>query len=72
MEESENLTYERAYAELKEIVEKIENEEIGIEELTKKLSRAAFLIKFCKEKLLNTQKEVENILEQIKKENPNS
>lgn len=60
------LTYEQALSELESIVSAVENKNIGVDELTKKVERAAYLIKYCKEKLQTTDKEVKKILDEIK------
>jgi len=43
-------------------VERIENNELDIDELAKNVKRVAELIKFCKAKLKSTEEEVEQIL----------
>ncbi len=61
----EKLTYEKAIAELEEIVNKIESEEISVDELSEKVKRASELIKICKAKLFSTEEEVNKILNEI-------
>jgi len=56
------LTYTSAITELEKIVEEIESGEIDVDVLTVKVQRASELIKFCKDSLRNTQKEVEKTL----------
>lgn len=51
--------------ELEEIVQEIESGEIDVDVLTVKVKRASELIKFCKNSLRNTQKEVEKTLVDI-------
>jgi len=46
-------------------VEEIESGEIDVDVLTVKVKRASDLIKFCKDSLRNTQKEVEKTLTDI-------
>lgn len=58
-------TYKEAVEEIDEILEKIENEELDVDELSEKVKRVSALIKFCKEKLHTTQTEVENILKEM-------
>lgn len=58
-------TYTEAFSEIEEIIEKIENDELDIDDLAEKVKRVSFLIKICKEKLYSTEKEVENILKQM-------
>ena len=52
-------SYQKAYSELQAIVAKMQNEEIGLDELGKEVKRAAELIKMCKEKLRDVEKEIE-------------
>lgn len=62
---TQELNYETAYNELKEIVSDIENENISIDVLSEKVKRASFLISFCQSKLRATENEVTNILKQM-------
>jgi len=59
------LTYTSAITELEKIVEEIESGEIDVDVLTVKVKRASELIKFCKDSLRNTRKEVEKTLTDI-------
>jgi exodeoxyribonuclease VII small subunit len=61
----EKLSYEEAHQELEEIVNQIEDGEIGIDELSVKIKRASYLLKFCKSKLISTQQDVEEILKDL-------
>ena len=62
------LTYEKAQKELDEILTLLESQTIGIDELNKKLKRAAELIKFCREKLRETEDSVTKIVNEIRAE----
>ncbi len=62
------ISYEKAIAELEEIVNKIESEEISVDELSEKVKRASELIRICKAKLFNTEKEVNKILKEMTEE----
>ncbi|MFZ4632894.1 MAG: exodeoxyribonuclease VII small subunit [Saprospiraceae bacterium] len=55
------MTYEEAFAELQRIVEAVQSEEIGIDELAAYTQRANELIAWCKERL----RQVEASLEQV-------
>ncbi len=55
------LSYERAYAELTSILQVLQGQEVGLEELTLHLRRAKELIQFCQEKLRLTENELETI-----------
>ncbi|HAQ64913.1 MAG TPA: exodeoxyribonuclease VII small subunit [Bacteroidales bacterium] len=58
-------TYSEAYAELEQIVGDIENATVEIEELSLKVKRAAWLLKFCREKLLRTEADVNDALGKV-------
>jgi len=59
------MTYKEAVSEIDQILEKIENEELDVDELSEKVKRVSSLIRFCKEKLHKTEAEVENILKEM-------
>lgn len=59
------MSYESAYEELQEILTALEEGEIGIDALSDKVKRASELLAFCKEKLRNTQAQVEGILDEL-------
>jgi exodeoxyribonuclease VII small subunit len=56
------ISYQEAIAEVEEILARIESEELDIDELSEKVRRVSYLLKFCKEKLQKTNEEVEKIL----------
>lgn len=56
------ITYKEAVEEIENIMSKLENEEIDIDELSKNVKRAGELITFCKNQLRNTEEEIEHIL----------
>jgi exodeoxyribonuclease VII small subunit len=60
-----NMSYKNAIAEIQEILDKIESEEIDIETLSEKVKRATELIAYCKDKLIKIDSDVENILKDI-------
>ena len=55
------LKYEEAFAQLQEIVRKMENDEYSIDELAVQLKTAQRLIKFCKDKLTKAEEEIQKI-----------
>ena len=59
---SEEIKYEAAIAELQAIVNKMENDELDIDQMSEQLKRAQELIKFCKDKLTKTDEEIKKIL----------
>ena len=54
--------YEEAMAELQDIVRKMENDELDIDQMTAQLKSAQELIKLCKDKLTKTDEEIKKIL----------
>ena len=50
--------YEEAFAQLQDIVRKMENDEYSIDEIAVQLKEAQRLIKFCKDKLSKTEEEI--------------
>lgn len=62
MATNKKLTYQEALDEIEEILEKIEHNELDIDELAEKVKRVSFLLKLCKDKLQKTNEEVEKIL----------
>ncbi len=62
---AESISYTEAFEELQTIVEEIEGGEISVDTLSEKVKRAALLIKVCKSKLSDTEKNVNQILANI-------
>lgn len=62
----EAVNYEEALRQLDEIVQKMENNEYGIDELTTQLKKAKELIKQCKDKLTKTDEDIKKILDEDK------
>lgn len=62
------ISYAEAISEIEEIVNKIENQELDVDELTEKVKRASQLIKICKNKLYKTEEEVQHILDEMEEE----
>ena len=58
---SKEQKYEEAFAELQDIVRKMENDEYSIDEIAVQLKTAQRLIKFCKDKLTKTEAEIQKI-----------
>ena len=59
---TKKVTYQEAIDEIEEILAKIEKEELDIDELAEKVKRVSVLLKSCREKLRQTNEEVEKIL----------
>ena len=56
------MKYEQAVRELEQIVERMENDELDIDQLSEQLKRAKTLVKFCKDKLTKTDEEIKKLL----------
>lgn len=61
---AKEIKYEEALSQLEDIVSKMENEELDIDELTTELKQAQKLVKLCKDKLTKTDKEIKTILKE--------
>ena len=55
-------TFEEATARLEAIVRRIEDGQLNLDEITSQLKEAKQLVKFCRDKLTKTEKEVNDIL----------
>ena len=58
--------YEEAIGKLEDIVQRLENDEMGIDEMTAELKKAQQLIKLCTDRLTNTDAEIQKILSEGK------
>lgn len=61
----QDLTYDKAFEELRLISQQIENESITVDQLAQKVKRASELIAFCQQKLKATETEVDKIIRQM-------
>ena len=59
----ENIKYEEAVHQLEDIVQKLEEGELDIDELTRELKKAQKLISLCKQRLTKTDEEIQKILD---------
>lgn len=55
------MTYEAAMRELQDIVDALQENSLGIDDLSERLQRAAELIAFCREKLRSTDQEINDL-----------
>jgi exodeoxyribonuclease VII small subunit len=53
--------FDSAYREMEKILNEIQSEETGLEELSIKLKRATELAEFCKTRLREIEEDIENI-----------
>lgn len=56
------MKYEEAMRQLQEIVRKIENDELDIDQMSDQLKKAQELIKICRDKLTKTDEEIQKLL----------
>ncbi len=62
---TKKVSYNEAMTEIEEILEKIENEELDVDELAEKVKRVSVLLKICKDKLHKTNEQVEQVLKEM-------
>ncbi|MGM0621151.1 MAG: exodeoxyribonuclease VII small subunit [Bacteroidota bacterium] len=62
---TKKVSYNEAILEIEDILGKIENEELDVDELAEKVKRVSTLLKICKDKLLKTNEQVEQILKEM-------
>lgn len=61
---TQNLTYTEAFEELQQIVKQMENATISVDELSEKIKRASLLVSICKDKLMKTEEEINQIIKE--------
>lgn len=57
------LSYEQAFAEMQQILQALQNEQVSMDDLPEKLARAHALIAFCRERLRLAESEIERLVE---------
>ena len=57
------MTYDQAYKKLEKILDKLQNEEISLDQLTSKVTEATQLIEYCKTKLRTIEVDLKKALE---------
>ena len=60
----EKIKYDAAVAEIEEILEKIEEGDLGVDELAEKVNRVSQLLKICRDRLHATEEQINKILDQ--------
>ena len=60
-----NVSYKEAITEIEDILQKIDDEQLDVDELSKNVERVSFLIKLCRDKLTKTEAEVEKVLSEM-------
>jgi len=62
------FSYKQAIAEIEEIISKLENEEIDLDNLSENVKKASELITNCKNNLKTSEAEIEKIIKSIQSE----
>jgi len=62
------VKYAKSIKRLEEIIEKIEHEQIDVDELAEKVKEAVSLIKSCKSKIDKAEMEVKKVVEDLEEE----
>lgn len=57
------ISYDEAVTEIEAILEKIEEGELGVDELARKVSRVTELLKICRDRLYKTEETIDRILD---------
>lgn len=66
------LSFGQAMEELESVLRRIEDDEIDVDQLASELGRAAQLLKVCRKKIRRAEVEVQQIVEQIEEDGPDS
>jgi exodeoxyribonuclease VII small subunit len=62
------FSYNEAIEKIESIISKLENEEIDLDNLSENVKTATELISRCKEKLRESEEDIEKIIQQFSKE----
>lgn len=68
MKDITKIKYKDALKELEKILERLDREEIDVDELAQEIKKAGELIKICKEKIERAEMEVKKVLESFERE----
>lgn len=66
------IKYSQAVNQLNEILADLEAERIDVDQVSEKVKKAVELIKFCREKIENTEMEVKNIVKEFENNQPDA
>lgn len=65
---AKDIKYSEALKQIEDIIHSLENEENDIDETLKKVKKASELLKICKNRLYEVEKEINEILKDMDKE----
>jgi exodeoxyribonuclease VII small subunit len=60
--DNDNISYEKAYSELEAIINQLESDALSIELLAEKVSRAAYLLEICTQKMRSIESDIQQII----------
>ena len=60
-----SVSYKDAITEIEDILRQLENNELDVDELSEKVKRVSQLVTLCKDKLHNTEQEIDKILKEM-------
>jgi exodeoxyribonuclease VII small subunit len=60
--DNDNISYEKAYSELEAIINQLESDALSIELLAEKVSRAAYLLELCTQKMRSIESDIQQII----------
>lgn len=66
----EKINYDASVAEIEEILEKIEEGQLGVDELAEKVERVSKLLKLCRDRLQSTEEQINKILDPENQDSP--
>ena len=60
--DNDNISYEKAYSELEAIINQLESDALSVELLAEKVSRAAYLLELCTQKMRSIEADIQQII----------
>jgi exodeoxyribonuclease VII small subunit len=60
--DNDTISYEKAYSELESIINQLESDDLSIELLAEKVSRAAYLLELCMQKMRSIESDIQQII----------
>ena len=58
----DNISYEKAFSELEKIINQLESDALSIELLAEKVSRAAYLLELCTQKMRSIETNIQQVI----------
>jgi len=67
-EVEDEVAYRDAIEELESILEEIEDDDVGLDDLAEKVERASELVEICRNKIDDTEMQVQSIIDDLRSE----